>query len=83
MNQEQKIEEVKTDNTFVIGIRNGRITFIKSFDYHTEKKEAQIALKIVQNEDNYDSWNIGQVGQWVMEHKNNDSPRYTISIPNP
>jgi hypothetical protein len=72
-----------TDDTFVIGIKNDRITFIKTFHYETEKDEAQKALAIVQDESLYDAWEIGHVGGYILESKTNNEMYCPISVPIP
>jgi len=72
---------MKSHNTFVFGIKNDRVSFIKSFDYDNEKEQAQEALKHVQNELLFDSWRISAAYNWVLENKNSDGDRLTISLP--
>lgn len=75
--------EKESDNTVVLGLNNGRITFIKTFHYPEDKEEAKKYLSFVQDETKFDGWYISQVGQWRMEHKNDTGATFSISIPNP
>lgn len=73
-----------THDTFVIGIKNGKITFIKSYEYHKQQEEAQKDLAYVQDKDHFTGWYISHAGQWILQHKNvNDEAPLQISIPKP
>lgn len=72
---------MKSHDTFVLGIKDGRVAFIRSFDYKNETDQAQETLKFVRNKNNFDGYFISHVGEWIMEHKNNDGVRYPISVP--
>lgn len=47
---------MKSHNTLVIGWKDGKIEFIRGFNYETEEKEAQAYLKMVQ--ESCDNWAI-------------------------
>lgn len=83
MTNEQKARQCVTDDTFVIGYKNDRIAFIRTFLYSVEKEEAQASLNHVQNEELFTGWQIGHVGGWIMESKTNEGARHSISVPLP
>lgn len=59
---------MQTDDTFVIGLVNNAIVFIKTFHYETQKDEAQKALTYVQAPP-FTRWFLSFVGGWKMSSK--------------
>lgn len=74
-------EPPATHDTFLIGIANGRITFLKSYDYLKQKDEAQSDLKYVSDEENFTGYYISHVGQWILEHRDDGALPINIKMP--
>jgi heme O synthase-like polyprenyltransferase len=71
-------QAVNTHDTFVIGGKEGKITFIKGYIYSQQKEEAQSDLTFVQKE--FDFWYISHVGNWSLSHKY-DETFHAINVP--
>ncbi len=71
----------KSDDTFVIGVKDGKVAFIKTFDYSAEKEEAQKTLSFVQDENIFSGWYISACSEWIMGHRYDDERKLLISIP--
>jgi len=72
-----------THDTFVIGIKNGSIAFLKSYEYFKQKEECNNDLKYVQDQSLFNGWYCSHVGQWILEHKITEEETFGISIPLP
>jgi len=81
MKQQSVIEGNRTHDTFVIGINDGKITFIKSYDYANQTDEAQKDLAYVSNKANFSGWYISHVGHWILEHDNSERFKFSIPLP--
>lgn len=68
-----------THETFVVGFNeNDEIIFFKSYEYKSQKNEAQLDLKWVR--DNCHHWEIGSASEFVLVHEDS---AHEIVIPHP
>lgn len=72
---------MKTHDTFLFGITNDRIVFLKSYDYDKQKDEVDRDMDFVTS--NFENLRISHVGNWKMEEKFANGESFSISIPIP
>jgi hypothetical protein len=57
--------ENKTHDTIVIGIKDGKITFFKSYEFLKQRDEAMADLSYVQG-DEFTGWYISSFETWML-----------------
>lgn len=71
---------MKTHDTFILGFKDEKIAFIRTYPYMEQKEEARKVLDYVQ--ENFDGWIISHVGNWILENKGEED-RHSFNIPLP